>query len=247
MKAVLPAIFAVLTAITPPVATHAPEGAGAPIGTKVRFKTEKLYYDISYLGIKAGSATIELKPGQSGRIYSEARSEPWIDSVYPVRNFISCDFKDGDLQRYQFNQSEGKRRKNRETLFNRQGGTAAVVDHIGGKFENFSISRTAMDPMTAFFAVRWQPLTPGGELHADVFDFGKHYTCVVKVLRRQNLDLEGKRYETIVINPRLMSDGIFSSKGDIFVYLTDDSRRLPVLVEAKILVGTVKARLTRAD
>ena len=44
--------------------------------------------------------------------------------------------------------------------------------------------------------------------------------------------------------PRLKSEGIFKSKGSIQVWLTDDERRLPVMVRSKVPVGAISVRLT---
>jgi hypothetical protein len=41
----------------------------------------------------------------------------------------------------------------------------------------------------------------------------------------------------------LDGDGIFNSKGRIFIWLTDDERKIPVLMECEIALGSIKARL----
>jgi hypothetical protein len=38
-----------------------------------------------------------------------------------------------------------------------------------------------------------------------------------------------------------VSGTIFSGGEDLFVWITDDRNKIPILVEAKILVGSVKA------
>jgi hypothetical protein len=41
----------------------------------------------------------------------------------------------------------------------------------------------------------------------------------------------------------LKSDGIFQKKGDILIWLTDDTKRTPVKVETEVPVGKVVAKL----
>ena len=41
----------------------------------------------------------------------------------------------------------------------------------------------------------------------------------------------------------LAGDGIFNSKGKIFIWFTDDDLRVPVLMECEIALGSIKARL----
>jgi hypothetical protein len=42
-------------------------------------------------------------------------------------------------------------------------------------------------------------------------------------------------------------DGLFKSKGRLFVWVTADAVRMPVQLKAKINIGTITAALTQAD
>lgn len=55
---------------------------------------------------------------------------------------------------------------------------------------------------------------------------------------------DGTKYRTIKFSAMLVEGTIFSGGEDMFVWVTDDQNRVPVLIEAKILVGSVKAVLT---
>ncbi len=69
----------------------------------------------------------------------------------------------------------------------------------------------------------------------------------VKVLRKEELDsVIGKR-KTLVLKPELKSEGIFLRKGDIFIYLTDDEKRIPVMLRTKVLIGSVVADMTGGE
>jgi hypothetical protein len=48
----------------------------------------------------------------------------------------------------------------------------------------------------------------------------------------------------VVVEPVLKSEGVFKSKGSIHVWLTDDGRRIPVLVKSKIPIGSISVSLT---
>ena len=54
---------------------------------------------------------------------------------------------------------------------------------------------------------------------------------------------DGSRYNCIKFSALLVEGTIFKGGEDLFVWVTDDKNRIPVLVEAKILVGSVKALL----
>lgn len=57
---------------------------------------------------------------------------------------------------------------------------------------------------------------------------------------------DGKTYNTIKFSALLVEGTIFKGGEDLYVWVTDDRNRIPVLVEAKILVGSVKALLSSA-
>ena len=50
-----------------------------------------------------------------------------------------------------------------------------------------------------------------------------------------------------MIQPLMKSEGIFESKGNIYIWLTDDERRIPVMVRSKITIGSITALLTGGE
>jgi hypothetical protein len=57
---------------------------------------------------------------------------------------------------------------------------------------------------------------------------------------------DGKTYSCFKFSALLVEGTIFKGGEDMFVWVTDDKNRVPVLVEAKILIGSVKAYLKSA-
>ena len=57
----------------------------------------------------------------------------------------------------------------------------------------------------------------------------------------------GEVFNTIRFSVLLVKGTIFKGGEDMEVWVTDDDNRIPVLVEAKILVGSVKAVLTGVE
>ncbi|MBI5756229.1 MAG: DUF3108 domain-containing protein, partial [Nitrospirae bacterium] len=50
-------------------------------------------------------------------------------------------------------------------------------------------------------------------------------------------------FNTIQIKPILKFEGIFQRKGDVYIWLTDDNRKMPVKMRSKILIGSISADL----
>ncbi len=64
------------------------------------------------------------------------------------------------------------------------------------------------------------------------------------MLRRERVKVPAGEFSTIVVRPIIKTRGIFSKGGEAEVYLTDDDRRLLVLLRSKLKVGSVILELT---
>lgn len=70
------------------------------------------------------------------------------------------------------------------------------------------------------------------------------FNLYIRYLGRETVTLHGgKTYSTFKFSAMLVRGTIFKGGEDLFVWVTDDKFHIPVLVEAKILVGSVKAIL----
>jgi len=57
---------------------------------------------------------------------------------------------------------------------------------------------------------------------------------------------DGKRYNCIKMSAKMVEGTIFKGDEDVLIWITDDRNHIPIYIEAKILVGTVKAYLHEA-
>jgi len=75
-------------------------------------------------------------------------------------------------------------------------------------------------------------------IDGEIFDLYIRYLGKEKLTTR-----DGRTFRTIKFAAMLVEGTIFKGGEDLFVWVTDDRNKIPVLVEAKILVGSVKALL----
>ena len=68
---------------------------------------------------------------------------------------------------------------------------------------------------------------------------------IVKVLRRETVDLPAGKYNTIVIQPIIKSKGIFSEGGQAQIWLSDDKDRIMVQMRVKLKGPTISLQLTK--
>jgi len=77
---------------------------------------------------------------------------------------------------------------------------------------------------------------------------GEVYNLYIRYLGRETIkDPSGREFRCLKFSPLLVEGTIFEKGEDMTVWVTDDQSRIPIIVEAKILVGSVKAVFTGAE
>ncbi|MDP4210875.1 MAG: DUF3108 domain-containing protein [Bacteroidota bacterium] len=79
---------------------------------------------------------------------------------------------------------------------------------------------------------------------------GKIYPLYLRYLGKETIKVhqdKKQQYRCIKFSALVVEGTIFKGGEDIYVWVTDDDNRIPVLVQAKILVGSVKAYLNSME
>jgi hypothetical protein len=91
-------------------------------------------------------------------------------------------------------------------------------------------------------------LSSGDKIPVTVLLDNEIYHLYVRYLGRELLDTkDGSQYRTIKFSVKLVEGTVFKGDEDLSVWVTDDKNHVPILVEAKILVGSVKALLRSTE
>ncbi len=108
---------------------------------------------------------------------------------------------------------------------------------------NWEVQPYSQNPFSAAFYLRTFTLRPGKEIAFRVSDEGKDIVFKGKVLREEVLETELGPMKTLVLEPTIEIQGIFSQVGQILFWLTNDDRKMIVRIESKIKIGTIIGRL----
>ena len=104
------------------------------------------------------------------------------------------------------------------------------------------------DVLSAIYYVRTFDL--GGAMEGDEFPVnfiidGELFTLSIVFWGNEEIkNRNGKIYSCEKLSVKLVAGTIFKGEEELFVWLIDDENRIPLMVEAKVLVGSVKAYLT---
>jgi len=213
---------------------------------------EKFEYDVQYGFIKGGEGTLQImdKPlNIKGRdaYYAKfyVKSVPSIDVFYKVRDkYITAIDVKGIFPWFFGRQlNEGNYHHYSKIFFDQLGHYA-----YAGKKKKYKVPPYIFDVLSAFYYVRTLDLSSkkAGDL-LSVQNFWKDsvYTLNVRIHKKQIVTVPAGKFRCIVVEPVDLQGGLFKSIGNIYIYLTDDERKMPVKVAAKILIGEVTAELTK--
>lgn len=223
-----------------------------PASAEPLYAAERLEYSLYWNGIKAGKASLEKREsGDTVQLISTVTSTPLAGFVYTVDDLVVSTLKKrpesggiGLPSAYRIKLQEGRHRRDREYRFDYAEKKILYINHLEKERLEFPLALPTLDPLASIYHVRTLPLEVGKSLHVTIFDSKRSYRMEVRVLRREEVDTPAGRFKTIAIQPVLQSEGFFSRRGEFFLWLTDDDRRIPVQIKTKIKVGTVTGLLS---
>lgn len=213
---------------------------------------EKLTYTVSWSKVfSAGTAVMEVKQELIGngrdvyRFISTARTTGMVKKVYSVHDVVQSLVDQRTFQSisYDLNSKHGSKKKERKIFFNHETGTAT---YRSGEDEHVvEIAANAQDALSSLYYVRCHPeFIVGKSFVVDILDSGKNWAVEVHVLARERIKTPVGEFDTIKVRTYPKFEGVFMHKGEIVMWLTDDSRRVPVLMKSTITIGSIVATLT---
>jgi len=234
----------IFTLISVPLLLHFLSAEALPFAVP-----ETLNYDLTWTGIKAGEASLEIRDeGSEMKIISTARSAKWVSMFYTVNDVVESMLSKknpstGQPVNYKINLREGRNRKNKEVIFDYRNLKALSIDYLDKERAEVEIPARVFDSLSSFYYVRTLNLEVGRSVYVTVFDNKKVWNIEVQVLRKEKIEVPAGEFNTIVIKPLMKSEGVFYRKGDIFIWLTDNEKRVPVMLKTKVKIGFITARL----
>ncbi len=212
---------------------------------------ERLEYEISYSGITAGRAVQEVtKVGDEIHIVSTAKSADWLKLFFPVDDRIESilvkgapPFSIGVPRLYRERIHEGWTRFEKDAVFDCDLLEVNTKDYLKKSDSTHKITRRTYDSLSSFFYFRTVALQVGTSSFIDIYDCKRLWSTEVQVLRREQIKTQLGTFNTLVIKPLMKSEGIFARTGDMFIWLTDDDRRLPVQMKSKVKIGSITVTL----
>lgn len=223
---------------------------------------ERLTYTITYLGIPAGDFTLEVLPFRfmgNRKVYhlrGHAMTGTLASLIYRADDVVESffDFEGLFSHRFHLVLDESKQKRDslelndyekKETFFwnrwnHRDRGYTDTKKTVEIKF-------MSQDTLSALYYIRTVPLPEGAMVSMPVVSEGRCWEAIATVVRREMMSTPLGKVQTIVIEPDTKYEGVLKKSGTSYLWLTDDDRKIPVRLEAKVKIGSVVAKLKKVE
>lgn len=118
---------------------------------------------------------------------------------------------------------------------------------INEKGTEFQTPEGVQDMLSSFYFARTIDFTKAknGEIFT-IWSFvdDELWPLKIKFAGRETVKVSGKKYKAMKFHPVIQTGRLFKNETDVSVWISDDTNKIPLLAEGKILVGSVKMELT---
>ncbi len=220
-----------------------------------------VYYNWSFIWLNAGWVKFSVKPKtyEGKEVYhfdSHGESHKSYDWIFKVRDSYQGYLDKETLSPLWFHRKnyEGGFEVDNKYFFDWQNHRAITFTENSDrpfKQDTLSIPDCTLDVLSLIYFCRnmdFSELNLNDTVPVHSIVDNEVYDLYIRYLGREILkDRNDREYNCIKLSALLVEGTIFKGGEDLFVWITDDMNRVPILVEAKIRVGSVKAYFESAE
>lgn len=122
----------------------------------------------------------------------------------------------------------------------------------GDKRDTLAVPPFVQDVLSAIYLVRTMKLAPGDTVRLPNHSDGKLFDLQVIVHKREKAQTKAGKFPCLVVEPVLKTSGLFQQKGRLLIHMTDDHRKVPVMITSQLYVkgfklGAIVAELEKVE
>lgn len=214
---------------------------------------EKLTYRVHYGLINAGEAVLEVKEDSTiiGKrktlhLVGKGKSLGAFNWFFKVRDNYESYLDEESLMPWLFirNVEEGNYKLDRTVLFNQYEKKAVVDDSA------YVVPAYCQDLLSAFYYARTldlENLALNDTVSINTFFDNENYPLMIKYIGKDTLDSDIGDIRCLKFRPLLQVGRVFKEEEDMTVWISDDPNKVPVRVQANVVVGSIKMDLNETE
>jgi len=215
---------------------------------------EWLKFRVHYGLITAGSATLEVKKEilngeEVFHVIGFGETTGMTSWFFPVEDhYESYISKEEDKpQKFIRKIDEGGHTKDIEISFNHETLEATIIDYKHDNEKTASFPKGAQDMVSSFYYLRnnldVSDIQVNDEIELDMFFDKENYKFKLKFLGRETIDTEFGKVPCLIFRPYVQSGRVFKEKESLTLWVSDDENKIPLVIQADLTVGSLKATL----
>jgi hypothetical protein len=219
---------------------------------------ENLTFLVHYGPVMAGNARLSIPEIVSVngrpcyRIISETWSNKLFSSFFKIEDRVESHTDVDGLFSWWFSKRlhEGDFRTEHTVAFDQINHLAVMTK--GDKSDTLTVPPFVQDVLSAIYLLRTMKLAPGDTIHIDNHSDGKLFDLQVVVHKREKVQTKVGKFSCLVVEPFLKTSALFQQKGRLVIHMTDDQRKMPVMITSKLYVkgfklGAIVAELEKIE
>jgi hypothetical protein len=219
---------------------------------------ESLTFLMHYGPVAAGNARLSIPQivNVAGRpsyhIISELWSNKFFSSFFKINDRVESHTDVDGLFSWWFKKSlhEGDYKTEHTVEFD-QANHRAVMKK-GEKIDTLAVPPFVQDILSAIYLLRTMKLAPGDTIRLPNHSDGKLFDLQIVVHKREKAQTRAGKFPCLVVEPFLKTSGLFQQKGRLLIHMTDDQRKMPVMITSQLYVkgfklGAIVAELEKVE
>ena len=203
---------------------------------------ETLDYTLTWMKVTGGTARMTISPVEEKtafRITSVARSGGGLGRLVKVRDRIVTTVAREDFSTLRIVKDLDERgNKLQETTVIDDGVATRKRKHL----RKLPVPRPVLDPISVIYHLRTLDLSPGKAYDFTLYADLKLYDVHARVIRREVVQTPAGTFNCVLIEPDMKNAGV-AREERLFIWYSDDDRRLPVRIRTEVKFGSVTATL----
>ena len=178
------------------------------------------------------------------RLVTTAQSNDFVSFFFPVNNLVVSQINADTMlpEHLIFHRREGARHEDFDVMFDHQAGRVRILKD--GKGESLDIPPLTHGPLSCLYYLRrMSQLDLGASLFLTIHHDKKNYDVEVNVEAIESISGPWGKEEVTRLLIRMPFRGIFLNEGNIRVWVTNDQDRVPLKMQARMVIGSIEAML----
>lgn len=208
-----------------------------------------LTYSVDWRVFPAGQVVFELqRSGDMERISATGETTGVVNVLFRVNDHYISYLNRTTGCSTSFNKllQEGRRRvtsslrffgAEKKQVFEQKNLVTGTTEHKEGP-----IPGCVTDLMSAIFYGGSQPLVPGHDFHMPLADSMRVIDVTMRPEAYEQISTAAGAFKTVRVQP-MAGEGVVKNRGKIWIWYTNDARRIPVQMRARLFFGTLTLRL----